>query len=95
MGLVPLVLMVLSALLPFALSARLVDRGRNGPAVSVIAGIGAALVILIWAAAGHMGLDPLMAMSWAMLCVLPAFLGALIGAALGWLMRRRRERDGV
>lgn len=84
--------MVIGAFIPFGVIGYLVRIGRNGLALSLASVIGGMLVILVWGADGRLGLDPLLAMSWAMLFFVPAVIGSLAGWLLGWIMRRRDER---
>ena len=54
--------------------------------------IGAIFVILIYASGRPFGIDPVFAMSLAMLVCVPALLGSTAGALLGWLLRRQDDR---
>lgn len=81
-----------SAFIPFVLLTRLVERGKNGFALTVVSLLGAVLTVLMYATDNDFGFDPLKAISWAMLFALPALMGAGAGALLGYLVRRRRER---
>lgn len=90
---VPLLVMIIGAFIPFGVVGYLVRMGRNGLALTVVALVSAVFAILVYAANGTFGIDPLFAMSWAMIFAFPALLGALSGALLGWLMRRRDDRN--
>lgn len=92
-GLVVFGIMVIGAFIPFGLIGYWVRVGKNGYALTFGALVGAGLVILLWGADGRLGLDPVVAISWAMLFFVPASIGALSGWLLGWLMRRRDERS--
>ena len=78
----------------FFLLVRLVRGGQAGLAVSIVSIIGAGLVVLLYAAGRPTGIDPVRAMSGALLFLLPAMMGGLAGGALGWLLRRRDDRRG-
>ena len=91
-GLVVFAIMVIGAFIPFGIVGYLVRTGKNGLALSVGSVIGAMLVILVWGADGRLGIDPILAISWAMLFFLPAMIGTLAGWLLGWLMRRKDDR---
>ncbi|MEY1555997.1 UDP-N-acetylmuramate--alanine ligase [Yoonia sp. R2331] len=92
-GLVVFAIMVLGAFIPFGIVGYLVRAGKNGLALSIAAVIGAMLYILVWGSDGRLGIDPLLAISWAMLFFVPALIGTLAGGLLGWLMRRRDDRS--
>ncbi len=87
-----LALMICAALLPFVVMAWLVRGGRNGPALSLMSIAGGFFVVLIYASGRPFGIDPVGAMSGAMLVFLPALLGGGAGALLGWMLRRRDDR---
>ncbi len=84
--------MLLCAGVPFALLAKLVRSGQSGLALTIGSIIGAALVILIFASGRPIGIDPIFAMTLAMLGFLPALLGSAAGAFLGWLLRKQDDR---
>lgn len=84
--------MLLCAMLPFAVLARLMRAGQSGLSLSIISGIGGVFVILIYASGRPFGIDPVLAMTLAMLACVPALLGGIAGAVLGWLLRRRDDR---
>ncbi len=86
-------IMLLGAFIPFGLVGYLVRIGKNGLALTFVSLIGGLLVLLVYASDGSLGMHPLMAMSWAMVFMLPAFIGSLAGWLLGWLIRRRGERS--
>lgn len=85
-------LMVLCALVPFGLLVRLVRAGQAGWAMTILSVLGASLVILIFAAGRPFGIDPVFAMSVALVWFFPACLGGAAGALLGWLLRKRDDR---
>lgn len=82
------------ALVAFFLLVRLVRGGHSGLALSILSIIGAGLVVLLYAAGRPTGVDPVRAMSAALLFALPALAGGLAGGALGWLLRQRDDRKG-
>ncbi|MDP5083928.1 MAG: UDP-N-acetylmuramate--alanine ligase [Yoonia sp.] len=84
--------MVFCAMLPFALLTWLVRSGRNGLAVTILCLIGATLAIFIFASGRPFGINPVFAMTVALLVCVPAFLGSTAGAFLGWLLRRQDDR---
>ena len=84
-------LMLLAALLPFALLTHLMRIGKDGAALTLLSLTGGVLAILLFAAGRPMGLDPVGAMTAALLVALPALLGGGAGALLGWLIRRRGD----
>jgi uncharacterized membrane protein len=85
--------MFASAMVPFALMARLMLAQKSGLALSVISLIAAALAICVFASSRPMGIDPLRAIGIAMVCLLPALIGAGAGALLGHMILRRRLKD--
>ncbi len=91
-GIVVFGIMVVGAFIPFGIVGYLVRMGKNGLALTLGSVIGAMLWILVWGADGRLGIDPLLAISWAMLFFVPAMIGTLSGALLGWLMRRKDDR---
>lgn len=85
--------MMVGAFVPFGVMAWATSLGKSGLALTIGCLLGALLTILSYAAGNPaFGLDPVMAMGWAMLFALPACLGGAAGALLGWLIRRRRDR---
>ncbi len=91
-GFVVFAVMVIGAFIPFGIVGYLVRAGKNGLALTIVSAIGGMLVILVWGADGRLGIDPILAISWAMLFFVPATIGALAGWLLGWLMRRKDDR---
>lgn len=85
-------LMLTSAALPFVLLTRLMRAGQAGLAMTIISVIGATLVIFIYASGRPFGIDPVLAMTVAMIACIPALLGSTAGALLGWLLRRQDDR---
>ena len=85
-------LMLACSLGAFGLVTWLTRRGQSGLALTTIALTGAALAILLFASGRPFGISQVYAMAAAMLVCLPAFLGTLAGALLGWLLRRRDDR---
>lgn len=88
-GLIVFSLLMAGALAPFALVCWLAMTGRARWGIAVCASIAIALAFLVHGASRPEGLDPLFAMSWAMLVALPALFGGLSGLLLGWVLRRR------
>lgn len=86
-------IMLACAMVPFALLTRLVRSGQSGLALTIVSVIGAAFAILIYASGRPFGIDPVFAMTVAMLTCVPALLGSTAGAFLGWLLRRRDDRS--
>lgn len=86
-----LLLMIMSALLPFAFATNWMQRGKVGYTLSLFSVIGACLTIAIYASSRLTGIHPVNAMSAAMLVFLPGTLGCMAGALLGWLIYRRRH----
>ena len=84
--------MLVLAGVPFALLTWLMRSGQSGLALTNISVIGATLVIFIFASGRPMGIDPVLAMTIAMLGCVPAFLGSAAGMLLGWLLRRQDDR---
>ncbi|WP_055687686.1 hypothetical protein [Loktanella sp. 5RATIMAR09] len=85
-------LMLLCAMIPFTALTRLMRAGQSGLSLGIASAIGAVLVIAIYASGRPFGVDPVLAMTVALLVCVPALLGALAGALLGWLLRRRDDR---
>ncbi len=84
--------MLTCAALPFALLTKLMRSGQSGLTLTIISVIGATLVIFIYASGRPFGIDPVFAMTVAMLACVPALLGSTAGAFLGWLLRRQDDR---
>lgn len=84
--------MLLCAMAPFALLTWLMRSGQTGLAWTIVSVIGATLVIFIYASGRPFGVDPIFAMTIAMLACVPALLGSTAGALLGWLLRRQDDR---
>lgn len=84
--------MAVAALLPFAALVRLVRRGQAGLSLTILSVLGGCLAVLLFASGQPFGIDPVLAMSLALLLVLPALLGGGAGAVLGWLLRKRDDR---
>lgn len=80
------------ALLGFFVMHRLMMAQKSGAALTVMSLLSAGLAFAVFAGTTPMGVDPLRAMGIAMVCLLPALVGAGAGALLGWLMLRRRMR---
>ena len=85
-------LMLIAAALPFVLLTKLMRAGQTGLAITIVSVIGAALAISVYASGRPFGIDPVVAMTVAMLAFVPAVLGGVMGAFLGWLLRRRDDR---
>ncbi len=84
--------MLSCAAVPFVLLTKLMRTGQSGLALSTISVIGATLAIFVYASGRPFGIDPVFAMTVAMLACIPAFLGGTAGAFLGWLLRRQDDR---
>ena len=84
--------MLLCAVIPFAVLTKLMRTGKSGAALTSFSIIGAVLVISLYASGRPFGVDPVFAMTVAMLAGVPALLGSATGAFLGWLLRRRDDR---
>ena len=76
-----------------ALLAWLVRKGASGLALTIMSVLGAVLVILFYATGRPIGVDPLVATVLVFVAALPAFLGGSAGALLGWMLRRRDDRQ--
>ena len=85
-------LMLICAALPFALLTKLMRDGQSGLALTIVSVIGATLAIFIYASGRPFGIDPVFAMTMAMLACIPALLGSTAGMFLGWLLRRQDDR---
>ena len=84
--------MLTCAVLPFAVLTKLMRGGQSGLAMTIIAVSVATLAIFVYASGRPFGIDPILAMTIAMLACVPAFLGSTAGAFLGWLLRRQDDR---
>ncbi|WP_342076198.1 UDP-N-acetylmuramate--alanine ligase [Yoonia sp. SS1-5] len=87
-----LILMLFCAFAGFALLVWLTRRGSAGLALTVVSILGGVLAILIYAAGRPFGIDPVGAMTAAMLCVLPALMGGIAGGLLGRILRKRDDQ---
>jgi hypothetical protein len=85
-------MMMLCGVVPFGLGCFLVLRGQVGAALTLLALIGAALAIALFASVRPFGVDPLQAIIAGLLFLAPAAAGATAGVILGWLIQRRRDR---
>jgi hypothetical protein len=85
--------MLTCAILPFLLLSRLVRSGQSGLALSIASLIGATFAIFFYESGRPLGIEPFFAMSMAMLVCVPALLGCAAGALLGWLLRKRDDRE--
>ncbi|MFQ1699773.1 UDP-N-acetylmuramate--alanine ligase [Loktanella agnita] len=83
--------MLTAACVSFVLLLRLMRGGQDGWALTVMAVLGGVFTVLLYASGRPFGIDPVFAMSVALLGVLPAFLGGGAGTFLGWLLRRRDD----
>lgn len=90
-----LLVMLACAFVPFILLVRLVRGGAGGWATTILSVIGAGLVIALYASGRPFGIDPLAAMTTAMLGFVPAFCGGAAGALLGWLLRKRDDQRSI
>lgn len=84
--------MLICAGLPFMLLTKLVRAGQAGLALTIASVIGGTMVVFIYASGRPFGIDPVFAMTVAMLVCVPALLGSTAGAFLGWLLRRQDDR---
>ena len=82
--------MLVSAFVPMIIMLALMRAQKSGAALTLIAILGAALIIAVFGAGRSMGNEMLIAVGFVMLVALPACLGAGAGALLGWLIVRRR-----
>ncbi len=81
------------AMVPFMLLTRLMRMGQSGLSLSIASVIGATLVIFFYASGRPFGINPVFAMTVSLLVCVPALLGCVAGALLGWLLRKRDERE--
>ncbi len=88
-------IMLAAAVVPFVGMTVLMIRQWYGPALTVAALLGALLVLLIFATSRPVGIDPVFAMTLAMIGAVPAFIGAAAGAMLGWMIIRRRTKGKI
>jgi hypothetical protein len=91
-GVLIIAAMTACGLVPMAWLTHLMIRGRSGLVLTLLSVLGAIMVILWFAVETPIGLDPLRAYSIFLLFLMPAMIGALSGTALGWLVRKRRDR---
>lgn len=84
--------MLCCAFVVFIILARLVRAGVNGWAVTILSLIGAGLAVALYASGRPFGIDPVLAMSAAMLGFVPALIGGGAGALLGWLLRMKDDQ---
>ena len=85
------ILMLTSGLAPFALCTLWMQRGKVGYALTLFSVLAALLTLSVYAASRWIGIDPIGAMSSAMLVFLPGTIGCVAGSLLGWLIYRRRH----
>ncbi|MFO8127583.1 UDP-N-acetylmuramate--alanine ligase [Yoonia sp.] len=85
-------IMLISAVVPFALLTKLMRGGQSGLTLAIVSAIGGTLAIFIYASGRPFGIEPVFAMAVAMIGCVPALLGATAGALLGWLLRRQDDR---
>lgn len=86
-----LAMMLTAAAVPFVFAARWMQHGKVGYALTLFSVFAAALTIAIFVSNRLMGVNPVNAMSVGLLVFLPATLGTMAGALLGWLIYRRRH----
>lgn len=84
--------MVFAAGVPFVWMTLAMRGGKSGLVLTVNSLLGAGLAILWFASGRAIGIDPVMAISFALLGFVPALLGSLSGTFLGWLLRRQDDR---
>ena len=87
-----LLLMVAAGVIPCAIAAVWMSRGKVGWTLTMFAVLGACLAISTQASTRLMGIDPIKAIGAALLVFLPATIGCAAGALLGWLIERRRVK---
>ena len=85
--------MFVSAMIPFAVMARLMLAQKSGFALTIISVLAAGVAIFVFASITPVGIDPIFAIGVAMVSILPALIGAGAGALLGHLLLRRRFKD--
>ncbi|MEL6683381.1 MAG: UDP-N-acetylmuramate--alanine ligase [Pseudomonadota bacterium] len=85
--------MLIFAGAPFALLTWLMRSGQTGLALTMVSVIGATFAVFIYASGRPFGVDPVLAMTIAMLACVPALLGSTAGLFLGWLLRRQDDRS--
>lgn len=88
---VVVVMMLTAASVPFVLATRWMQRGKVGYTLTLFSLLGAGLAIALFTSTRLMGVNPVNAMSAALLVFLPATLGSMAGALLGWLIYQRRH----
>ena len=81
------------AVMPFFVMKRLIMAQKSGFALSFISVLIAGFTILIFASSTPIGMDPLRAIGIAMICLLPALVGAGAGVILGYILLHRRFKD--
>ena len=86
-------IMFVSAVIPLAVMTRLMLLQKAGLALTFISVLAAGLATFVFASTTPIGMDPLRAIGIAMVCLLPALLGAGAGALLGYMVLRRRQKD--
>ena len=84
------ILMIVAAFAPLALANYWMQRGKVGYTLTLFTLIGTGFTVALFVASRPTDLDPVQAMSWALLFFLPALIGCMAGAFLGWLIYRRR-----
>jgi hypothetical protein len=84
--------MLVCAMIPFFIVTRLMRAGEVGFTLTIIAVIGGTFAIFLYASGRPFGVDPVLAMGISMLACVPALLGSLSGALLGWLIRKRDDQ---
>ena len=84
--------MAICGLIPFVLLTWLMQKGKNGLALTILSVLGAGFTVMIYATNHDFGIDQVRAIGIALIFFLPALLGGGLGALLGWLVRLRRER---
>jgi hypothetical protein len=83
-------MMIVAAMLPLTLATFWMQRGKVGYTLTLFSVLGACLAIAAFGSTRPIGVNPVHAISAAMLVFLPATLGCAAGALLGWLIYRRR-----
>ena len=88
-----LVVMAVAALVPCVTAALWVKAGKYIWTLILFAVLAACLWISSQAATtDDMGVAPMRALGAALLVFLPATIGCAVGALLGWMVKRRREK---